>query len=91
MVHSLSTKMTITYTVYFTDGTSGTVTIERPAGAHPDSNMALAAAVLEAERTGKRVSRLGRSRYGDGMFLDIGFVRRDSLEGAIAEIRPEKA
>ncbi|HSX25108.1 MAG TPA: hypothetical protein VLG69_04035 [Candidatus Andersenbacteria bacterium] len=54
--------MKVDLTVYYTDGSSGIVTIEKPPGAHPDSIATLFEGVAEAERSGKEVSKIGRSK-----------------------------
>lgn len=71
--------MKIKYTVYYKDGSSGIVEIEKPPGAHPDSMMALKVGIKEAEFTGKTVDRIGRTRIAFGKFIDLDFVDRDRV------------
>lgn len=54
--------MEVQYTTYFEDGTSGITKLEKPPGAHPDSLLALIEGLLVAEKTGKKVLRIGRSK-----------------------------
>jgi hypothetical protein len=75
--------MKIGLTTYYEDGTSGITEIERPAGAHPDSIMVIAEGLLAAEKQGKRVARIGRSkvnpcsRPGTRLIIDDNLVTRD--------------
>ena len=71
--------MEVTYTVYFSDGSSGIVTCEKPAGAHPDSPKALLAGITNAEITGKFVARIGRSMHVRGVLLDNTLETRDDV------------
>lgn len=72
--------MIVNYTTYFEDGTSDVTAIEKPAGAHPDSVAAVRAAIKEAERAGKRVARIGRSRVAFGKIIDTGVHSRSEWE-----------
>jgi hypothetical protein len=76
--------MQVTYTAYYTDGTSGTVTCEKPPGAHPDSFKALQAGIVEAERLGKTVAKLGRSRLAFGVILDGDLPTREQIMDGMA-------
>jgi len=72
--------MKMEYTTYFVDGSSGMTTIEKPAGAHPDSICALQEGVRVAEMGGgKVVSRLGRSNVVAGVILDDGLLSRSEI------------
>ncbi len=77
--------MKIIYAVRYTDGTTGAVELEKPPGAHPTSIDAAVAAILAAEKTGKRVDRLGwanpRGSVSVGiLFEDITRSRAEVLE-----------
>lgn len=71
--------MKLQLTTYFEDGSSGMTEIEKPAGAHPDSIMVIAEGLLEAEKTGKRVSRIGRSKVNPFSSPKTGLVIDDNL------------
>lgn len=74
--------MKVKLTVYYEDGTDGVIEIEKPAGAHPDSVMTAATGLIKAEKTGKRVAKIGRSKAYDyssptsphNLFIDDGLV-----------------
>lgn len=54
--------MKVQFTTYFEDGTSGITEFEKPPGYHPSSIGVMAFGVLEAEKTGKTVARIGISK-----------------------------
>lgn len=60
-IHQIK-EMKLNLTVFYTDGTSGIIEIEKPPGAHPESNMTMQAGVQEAEKGGKVVAKIGRSK-----------------------------
>lgn len=74
--------MRLALTVYYDDGSSGIVEIEKPAGAQPDSILAIVEGLLEAEKGGKTVSRIGRSNVnpfstpGSALVIDNSLVTR---------------
>lgn len=61
--------MQIEYTVYYVDGSSSIISINKPAGAHPDSPVSLYEGVIQAEKTGKTVEKIGRSQFYRGKIL----------------------
>ncbi len=61
--------MQIDYTVYYIDGSSSIVSIDKPAGAHPDSLLSLYDGVVQAEKTGKTVEKIGRGQFFRGKIL----------------------
>ena len=77
--------MKVKLTVFYTDGSSGVIEIDKPPGAHPDSPLTAARGILVAERTGKRVARIGRSKVNPfskpGQALDIvdNFLKREEV------------
>lgn len=71
--------MKIDYTVYFEDGSSKIVNCEKPAGAHPTSIMAMRAGVTEAEKTGKRVKTIARTKTFLGNLVDVDSTPRHEL------------
>ena len=54
--------MKVKLLVCFEDGSSEIVEIEKSAGAHPDSIATIVDGILEAEKFGKQVSKIGRSK-----------------------------
>jgi len=54
--------MKVQLTVYYTDDSSGVLEMEKRPGYHPDSVGVLAQGVLVAEKTGKKVAKIGRSK-----------------------------
>ena len=69
--------MQVTLTVYYTDGTSGTCTFEKPPGAHPKSVLCAKAGMEVAEQqTGKTVEKIGVasvnpfSKPGEPLIID---------------------
>ncbi|MBW2688304.1 MAG: hypothetical protein JRC99_00045 [Deltaproteobacteria bacterium] len=72
-------KTSYTYTVHYTDDSSGIVELERPPGAHPDSTKALVLAIKKAEAlSGVEVERIGRSEFFAGKILDSKIRSRSS-------------
>ena len=77
--------MKVQLTVYYEDGSSGIIEIEKPPGAHPDSVMVTAEGLLAAEANGKRVSRIGRSKVnpfskpGGPLVIDDQLSTRQSV------------
>lgn len=67
------------YTVYFTDGSSNIIEIEKPAGAHPDSPCALKEVLTCAEHTGKTVTRAGRPIFFKGKIIEKYFMTREDI------------
>ena len=54
--------MKIEFVVYYTDDSSEVICFEKQPGCHPDSPGVAWSCVTLAERTGKRVLRLGRQK-----------------------------
>lgn len=71
--------MKMQLTVYYDGGSSGIIEFEKPAGAHPDSINAIAEGLLVAEKTGKRVSKIGRSKVNPFSSPKTGLVIEDNL------------
>ncbi|MSU55386.1 MAG: hypothetical protein EXS46_02485 [Candidatus Taylorbacteria bacterium] len=72
-------KMKLGLTTYYEDGSSGITKIKKPAGAHPDSIMVIAEGILAAEKTGKRVSKIGRLKVNPFSNPKTGLVIDDNL------------
>ena len=81
--------MKVRYTVYWEDGSSGIIEIEKPAGSHPDSISALAEGVRAAESCGKRVAKIGRSKInplskpGGPLVIDDNLLTREYIRGQL--------
>ncbi len=71
--------MHVQLTVLYEDGTSGIVVIENPPGAHPDSVLTAITGLVEAEKSGKRVARIGRSKVNPFSTPGKPLVIDDSL------------
>jgi uncharacterized protein YbbC (DUF1343 family) len=71
--------MKLQLATYFDDDTSGITEIEKPPGAHPDSILVVAEGLLEAEKFGKRVSRIGRSTVNPFSVPGLPFVLDEQL------------
>lgn len=77
--------MKLNLTVFYTDGTSGIIEIEKPPGAHPESNMTMQAGVQEAEKGGKVVAKIGRSKInphsvpGKKLVIEDDLVTREQV------------
>lgn len=89
--------MKLQLTTYYEDGSSEITEIEKPAGAHPDSMMVIAEGLLAAEKSGKKVSRIGRSKINPfsspntKLVIDDNLITRDQvLEALQLAIRPMK-
>lgn len=81
--------MKVKLTVYYEDGSSGIIEIDKPAGAHPDSIVTAAEGLLVAERSGKRVTKIGRSeinpfsKLGRPLVIDDHLVTRQQVLEAL--------
>ena len=89
--------MKTSMTVYYTDGSSGVIECENSPGAHPDSMMALLEGLLTAEKTGKTVARIGRSRVNPLskpprplIIDDSSVVTRDHLMDELRKYSPRE-
>lgn len=77
--------MKVKLTVFYEDESSGIIEIEKPAGAHPDSILVAVEGLLVAEQTGKRVTKIGRSkanpfsRPGGSLVIDDNLVTRQQV------------
>ncbi len=78
--------MQISLTVYYTDGTSGICTFEKPPGAHPESTgCAIEGLVVAETQTGKIVERIGTSRVNpfskapNSLVIDDNLITREAL------------
>ena len=87
----------MTMSVYYTDGANGMVEFENPPGAHPDSIMALLEGLLTAEKTGRTVARIGRSRVNRFskpprplIIDDSSVVTRDHLMDELRKYSPRE-
>ena len=88
-------KMKVNLTVYYEDNSSEIIEIEKPRGAHPDSIGTIAKGVLVAEKTGKRVSKIGRSKMnpfsipaGKPVIDDNLLSRKEVLENLRVSVNP---
>lgn len=91
--------MKLKLTTYFRDGTSGITEIENPPGANPDSIVVIAVGLLEAEKTGKRVLKIGRtmidpfSKPSNPVIIEDNLITREhaleTLKMAISPMRKE--
>lgn len=89
--------MKIQLTTHFEDGTSGITEFEKPPGTRPDSIVVIAEGLLEAEKTGKKVARIGRSKVnpfsspGNPFVINENLVTRaDALKTLEMAISPMK-
>ncbi len=71
--------MKILLTVYYADGSSGITEFEKPSGHHPDSLGVMAEGILEAEKTGRTVLKIGRSKVNPFSKPGTPLVFQDNL------------
>ena len=73
--------MVIYKTVYYEDGTNSYIGFEKPSGAHPTSISSFRACLVEAEKCGKKVSRICDTAMFKGVLLDRNSIDRADIIG----------
>jgi hypothetical protein len=73
--------MVIYKTVYYEDGTNRYIGFEKPSGALPTSIVSFRACLVEAEKLGKKVSRVCDTVMFRGVLLDRTSMDRDDIIG----------
>ena len=71
--------MKIELVAYYTDGSSGMVKFEKPAGEHPDSIVTYRAGLKEAEKIGNVVDKMARPVGFRGMVVDTNILCRADI------------
>jgi hypothetical protein len=77
--------MKIHFLVRFADGTAGRLHLEKPAGAHPESEMAIASAFLFADKGGSTASQLRRCTP-EGRGFGDWITRKESAPAILSEL-----
>jgi hypothetical protein len=72
--------MKVSLTVYYTDGSSGITEFEKPPGHHPTSLGVMAEGLLEAEKGGKKVLKIGTSKVNPFSKPGSSLVINDNLQ-----------
>ena len=71
--------MKVGYVVQFTDGETQVLSVEKPRGAHPESPRALHHTIMEAEKQGGVVEKVGKLYMFKGIPLDHNSVSRQKV------------
>lgn len=72
--------MKMKFDVIFHDGTDGAIEIEKPPGAHPESQLTIATAFLQADNADRVAASIRRSGYTEWI------TRKDSAGAILTEI-----